>query len=135
MAEQGTESEQRAASPEVVGRETVDGEGPLDLETVSPSAATRGVTEAGELADERQFSLLGIARRREDMRGRIAISLVAILAFVVLASFVTVWVSGGLTPAMKDLLTVILAPIVTLVGSATGFYFGGRVDGDDKTSS
>lgn len=65
-------------------------------------------------------------KAREDMRARIAIYLVLLLCFVVAAAFVTVWVAGDLTEDIKDLLTLVLGPIAALVGSATGYYFGGR---------
>lgn len=58
------------------------------------------------------------------MRGKIADGLVGLLAAAVLAAFVSIWINGELTDEMKDLLTIILGPLVTLVGSATGFYFG-----------
>ena len=67
-----------------------------------------------------------VARKREDMRGKIAISLVTLFAFVVIAAFVTVWVTAELSTGIKDLLALVLGPVAALVGSATGYYFGGQ---------
>ena len=63
---------------------------------------------------------------RERIRGIVALSLVALLAVVVICSFIGL--ATGSTPMgdLKELLTIILGPLVALVGAATGFYFGGK---------
>lgn len=64
-------------------------------------------------------------RHRENTRGMIALILVGLLAVVLLLAM------GGLIwgnmemKDLKELLTIILGPLVALVGAATGFYFGG----------
>lgn len=67
-----------------------------------------------------------IEHKREDMRGRIAAWLVGLLGFVIVGAYVTIWVQSGLTDAVKDILTLVLSPVSALVGSATGYYFGGQ---------
>ena|SRR5712692_5739124 len=62
---------------------------------------------------------------REKMRGQIAGGLVVLLAFVVIVSFVMLCAKCTTSAELKDLLQIALGPIVALVGSATGFYFGG----------
>lgn len=95
-------------------------EGRVDLTATEPEGPTQ---EALAPLATRPYSL---ARQREDMRARVALALVGLLAFVVVAAFVTLWVEGGLAEGTKDLLTLILGPVVTLVGSVIGYYFGGQ---------
>ena len=92
----------------------------LDLTGDAPAPGPSGESRALEV---RPYSL---ARQREDMRGKIAAGLVVLLAFVVAGAFGTLWVAGELTEGVKDVLTLVLGPVATLVGSATGYYFGGQ---------
>lgn len=62
-----------------------------------------------------------VDRWREATRAGLAISLTLLLAAVALI----VVLSKSATDA-KDLLSVLLAPLVGLVGAATGFYYGGK---------
>jgi hypothetical protein len=66
------------------------------------------------------------AKDREDARRRLAYGLLGLLTAVVVAllgaSFAD-WISLAET---KDLAAAILSPIVVLVGTALGFYFGGQ---------
>ncbi len=65
------------------------------------------------------------AEDREKLRGKIALALVAILAFIVFSSVVlTLFQPLNGLDAIKSLLDILLAPIVGLVGAVTGFYFG-----------
>ena len=64
-------------------------------------------------------------QEREQRRGQIAQALIALLAILVLFSFLTLWLCPWASSYLKDLLTIFFAPIATLVGSAIGFYFGG----------
>jgi hypothetical protein len=97
--------------------------GELDL-TESEAGA-----DVEEWRTKQKLEVYDPVKAREGMRGQLAGGLIVLLAFVVVASFVTVWVRGNLTEPTKDLLGLILGPVVTLVGSATGFYFGGREGG------
>lgn len=64
---------------------------------------------------------------REQSRRWLAYALVILLCATVIASFVSLWLldqDGFIN--LKALLELVFAPIITLVGTATGFYFGGR---------
>jgi hypothetical protein len=62
---------------------------------------------------------------REEIRGRIAqglclvVSSLAVLAFVLLAT-------GSLDASGLERLQVFYTPLITLTGTALGFYFGGK---------
>ena len=65
-------------------------------------------------------------RAAEDTaRRRIAYCLIGILAFIVVATFGLV-IAGLMSAAVKEIITLLLGPVVALVGSATGYYFGSR---------
>lgn len=66
---------------------------------------------------------------RDKVRGYLALSLVVLLVAVIIAGWVTLWTGVVKEPEIKDLLGVILPPVVALVGSALGFYFGGKPTG------
>jgi hypothetical protein len=66
---------------------------------------------------------------RERIRQRIAFVLLAILAGTIFGSFVAYGLEATRTiepnqVTIRDLLTLIYAPLVGLVGAATGFYYG-----------
>ncbi len=67
---------------------------------------------------------------REKARGLIAQALVGILALIVLFAFLTMWLGSVKSEDLKDLLSVLMGPVAALAGSATGFYFGGKVAAD-----
>ena len=109
-------------SEDTTGVETgVDASGELDLTDRDSDEASASAWSSAVATEPYDPS-----KAREDMRARIALSLVLLLCFVVAAAFVTVWVAGDLTEDIKDLLTLVLGPVAALVGSATGYYFGGR---------
>jgi len=66
------------------------------------------------------------AQHREWVRGFLAGALLFILFFVVVAAFATIWFGKGANGALSDLMKLIFAPLVALVGAATGFYYGTR---------
>lgn len=62
----------------------------------------------------------------EHTRQWIAITLLGILAGILLALFCSLW-AGVLTPGgFRDLASVLIAPIIGLIGSVIGFYFGAK---------
>lgn len=63
---------------------------------------------------------------RERMRGWIAIGLLALLSFVVISSLITVAARWAPTEDVVRVLGLLFAPLVGLVGAATGFYYGSR---------
>lgn len=66
-----------------------------------------------------------IDRHRESTRGLIALILVGLLAAVLLVAMAGLISGHAEMKDLKELLTIILGPLVALVGAATGFYFGG----------
>ena len=64
-----------------------------------------------------------IARQREAVRGRIAVGLLLLIAFLVVASFVAVVVRAITVEEAKDLLAGTLVPLIGVFGAITGFYF------------
>lgn len=72
---------------------------------------------------------VGVAERREGMRGILAGALVAILAVTTLLGFASVGFDWASPEEARELLAILLTPIVGLVGAATGFYFGGNAEG------
>ncbi len=65
-------------------------------------------------------------RDREKVRGRIAVLLLALLAGTILGIFLLLWLGTIDVPGAKELLAVLVSPLVGLVGAATGFYYGGK---------
>ncbi len=75
-----------------------------------------------------------LTKAQEKVRGRIAQWLVALLAAVVLFAFMTLWLFDNRVADLEKLLTIIFAPVITLVGTATGYYFGGKNSQDNGNS-
>jgi type IV secretory pathway VirB2 component (pilin) len=67
-----------------------------------------------------------LAREQEMIRGRIAWGLVVMLAVLILIAFGTLWFKADQFDQLEKLLTIIFAPVIALVGTATGYYFGGK---------
>ncbi len=63
------------------------------------------------------------APARERVRSLTALILVATLLLTILLSFGTIWFSSA-EDRLIDLLTLIYAPLVGLVGAVAGFYYG-----------
>jgi uncharacterized membrane protein YeaQ/YmgE (transglycosylase-associated protein family) len=60
-------------------------------------------------------------------RANLAFSLVALLVLIVCLILVATFARWVTASDAKDLLGVLLSPVVGLVGAATGFYFGERI--------
>ncbi len=64
---------------------------------------------------------------REKLRGKIALILVSLLVGIVLMAFFTLWFAAPeKVSKLKEVLDLVVAPIVGIVGAVTGFYFGGK---------
>lgn len=61
---------------------------------------------------------------REKLRGQIAISVLALLGSMVVGPFVLIGFHVLSLSEVKELLTITYGPIITLAGTAMGFYFG-----------
>ncbi len=71
------------------------------------------------------------------MRGLIAGVLVVILAFIVVGILVIAWWGiGGQNnlDLLQTVATILLTPIIGLVGAATGFYYGEKSTQADNSS-
>jgi hypothetical protein len=102
---------------------------PEELDSELPTVGEVAPTTPPQLPvpELRDYTLV-----RENVRGNIAKSLVLLLWATVVASFVTLWISYSgydKNTQLKELLTIVFAPIVALVGAATGYYFGGASGG------
>ena len=67
-------------------------------------------------------------KQREWMRGIVAGILLFILGFIVFGSFLSYWLNWTAREELEGLLTILFAPIIGLVGAATGFYFGAAAE-------
>lgn len=91
----------------------LDPEGTFDLDALAAAAGLKAYDPSED---------------REEARRRLAYGLLALLAVIALALLGADF--GGLisTEETKDLAAAVLSPIVVLVGTALGFYFGGKGD-------
>ena len=48
------------------------------------------------------------------------------LGLIVFFAFLTLWVYGTTFTDLEKLMTIIFGPVITLVGTATGYYFGNK---------
>jgi hypothetical protein len=82
------------------------------------------------ISDPLQTPPFDLVQAREKMRGRLALILVLVLAGIVIAAFIYALISLFILKTFRDLdtlktvLEILFAPVVGLVGSVTGFYFG-----------
>lgn len=63
---------------------------------------------------------------RERMRGIIVLTLLGILAGIIAAAFIALWLEAISSADLQTLLNLVFSPIIGLVGAAAGFYYGGR---------
>lgn len=61
---------------------------------------------------------------RENFRGTIALGLIALMALTVIVALV--WRHPDRSKELHDLLALVFGPLVALVGTATGYYFGSQ---------
>ncbi len=69
------------------------------------------------------------AEDRENARALIAFSLIGLLALIITLSIIMLWIHPDRDKVVQSWLTLIFGPLVALVGTATGFYFGARDPG------
>ena len=70
------------------------------------------------------YDVSALLRDQESARATIAYILLAILGFIVVTSVAFLWFRPDKSKELHDLLEVIFAPLIALVGAATGYYFG-----------
>ncbi len=61
---------------------------------------------------------------RDLVRGRIALYLIGVLAAMVAASFLMLYAAPWHSDKLVTVLQIVFGPVTTLVGAATGYYFG-----------
>lgn len=69
-------------------------------------------------------TLVPIEHQREKIRGRIAQALIVLLFLVITAAFLVFVLRPKEFENLDNLLTIIFAPIIGLIGTVLGFYFG-----------
>jgi uncharacterized BrkB/YihY/UPF0761 family membrane protein len=68
------------------------------------------------------------AEQRDKLRVWIAKALFFLISFFVAFSLIFYVVSPEKYKDIKDILTVVFSPLITLFGTVLGFYFGGNTD-------
>lgn len=74
-------------------------------------------------------------KEQEKVRGIIAQGLVVLLAVLVLFAFITLWAFSSTFADLEKLMTVVFGPVIALVGTAIGYYFGGKNASGDLSES
>ncbi len=95
----------------------------------SLQAGADGIIDLGSALDynvEPETRPYSVARARENIRGIIALGLIALLSAVVVVSLILIWVHPERSKELHELLVLVFGPLIALVGSATGFYFGSK---------
>jgi hypothetical protein len=90
--------------------------GPLDL-TGEPNLATSTALPAPSIQSVRIDDLARIL---------LAFVLVGLLAFVIIITAIYAVANPKLEPTIESYLKIVLSPIIGIVGSVVGFYFGAR---------
>jgi hypothetical protein len=114
---------------------------PVDLSALSPELASEGLmpvqakpgTELPGLLPPIAGEAWNPTKHLATSRRFIAHWLLAILSGVLLVSWLTVLLSLAAIQDVQALMTIIFAPIIGLVGAATGFYFGDRSTEDKRS--
>lgn len=98
------------------------------------STAVEDLAGAGEFPSGGLISptLIPIEHQREKIRGRIAQSLIVLLFLVVIAAFAMFVLRPDEFTNLDNLLTIIFAPIIGLIGTVLGFYFGSEGKGNGR---
>jgi hypothetical protein len=69
-----------------------------------------------------EFDPIEVPIAREVSRRLIALTVLGIFAFTIVGSFASIWFSSAST----DDISRVAAPVVTVVGTVLGFYFGSK---------
>ena len=76
-----------------------------------------------------------LEQQQEGTREWIAITLLLILAGILLALFCSLWARVITSDQLRGLAGVLIAPIIGLIGSVIGFYFGTKATSAPKGGS
>ncbi len=93
-----------------------------------PSEEELDLTQDPSLSEIQGAKLLPYnpAKQRESMRGKLAIFLVALLTIVIFFTGIAAVFSSVEFEVIKSLLGLIFTPLMALVGTVVGFYYGGQ---------
>ena len=80
-------------------------------------------------------ALFNIAREQEKVRGLVAQALIVLLAVIILFAFITLWTYSSTFDDLEKLLTIVFGPVIALVGTAIGYYFGGKTAQNEQPST
>ena len=64
--------------------------------------------------------------QRERMRGALALVLLALFGLVIVFATSALWLQRIAIEDLKSFLEMIFTPLIALVGSVIGFYYGGK---------
>lgn len=93
-------------------------------------------TTFGQLVSEGPvLEPFNIAKEQEKVRGTIAQALVVMLAIIILLAFISLWAYSASFADLEKLMTIIFGPVIALVGTAIGYYFGGKTANNGAISS
>jgi hypothetical protein len=102
--------------------------------TLRENEAPRGGLRDLRLSDERR-ELRQFKRERDRrvdlVRAMIGLLLLVMLAFAIVAPWISVWVDADFFDEVKELFPLVTTPLIGLIGAAMGFYFGER-SGPDR---
>ena len=82
-----------------------------------------------------EFEPFNIAKEQEKIRGLIAQGLVVLLAVIILFAFISLWIFTSSFGDLEKLMTIVFGPVIALVGSAIGYYFGGKTAQNGQPST
>jgi VIT1/CCC1 family predicted Fe2+/Mn2+ transporter len=112
--------------PENLGKATIDARAAAVAEDTS-EVENLGPATASTDEDAREESEISeaVSQRRESTRGILAAGLLGLLGVLVVAAPVLLATNQLSGDEVESLAQLILTPLVGLVGSVIGFYFGG----------
>lgn len=104
---------------------------PINVSTDIRPAPPTALPGATDLPDDRGLAArqerpYHPERERERIRGWLAVGLAGMIPVVLLISWGAFMLGGNSVEEVSDMLQATLAPLIGLVGAATGFYFGDR---------
>jgi hypothetical protein len=92
--------------------------------TAEPIDLTDQLPPPGPLPKQSQSELITV--RQENTRRLITYILLLYLGAIVAVALVALYAEGIALDRTKDILTILVGPIIGLVGTVVGFYFGAQ---------
>ena len=120
--------------PVVPGPAPLDSVGERDERDLTDDDGKLDPATFGKLVPEGP-ALFNIAKEQEKVRGLIAQALIVLLAVIILFAFISLWTYSSTFGDLEKLLTIVFAPVIALVGTAIGYYFGGKTAKDEQPNT